>query len=73
MMFKEIEGWSPDRELQLLEDLAEAEADAFDVEIELPVRLAAGEAEKPWVAYWQLPPNGLGAIPRIQTRLSRGR
>ncbi len=72
-MFKEPDAWSPDLELQLLEDLAEAEAEAFDVEIELPVRLAAAESEKPWVAYWQLPSNGVGSVPRVQARLNRGR
>ena len=72
-MFKETDGWSPDRELQLLEDLAEAEASAFDVDIELPVRLASAESEKPWVAYWQLPPNGVGSVPRTHARLNRGR
>jgi hypothetical protein len=72
-MFKETDVWSPDQELQLLEELAEAEAQAFDVEMELPVRLSAAESEKPWVAYWQLPLNGVGSTPRAQARLARGR
>jgi len=39
-MFKETDVWSPDQELQLLEELAEAEAQAFDVEMELPLRVS---------------------------------
>lgn len=73
MMFKETEVWSPDQELQLLEELAEAEAEAFDVEIELPVRLAAAESERPWVAYWHLPPDEMRSEPRTQSRPPRGR
>ena len=72
-MFKEGDAWSPDQELQLLEELAEAEAEAFDVEMELPIRLATAETERPWVAYWRLPPNGIGLKPATHTRLSRER
>ena len=72
-MFKETEAWSPDQELQLLEELAEAEAEAFDVEMELPVHVVAAESERPWVAYWQLPPNGIRSKSRAQSRLTRGR
>lgn len=72
-MFKEADVWSPDQELQLLEELAEAEAEAFDLEIELPVRVAAAESERPWVAFWHLPPNGVELKPRAQARLTRGR
>lgn len=71
MMFKETEVWSPDQELRLLEELAEAEA--FDVEMELPVRMAAAESERPWVAYWHLPPDELRSKSRTQSRLTRGR
>jgi hypothetical protein len=73
MMFKETEAWSPDQELQLLEELAESEAQAFDVDMELPHGVAPGESERPWVAYWQLPPNGVGTKPRTPSRMSRGR
>ena len=72
-MFKETEAWSPDQELRLLEELAEAEAEAFDVEMELPVRLALAEAERPWVAYWHLPPDEMRSKSRAQSRLTRGR
>jgi len=72
-MFKESEVWSPDQELQLLEELAEAEAEAFDVEMELPVLPAPAESEHPWVAYWHLPPDEVRSRPRAQSRLSRGR
>ena len=70
-MFKEGDAWSPDQELQLLEELAEAEAEAFDVEMELPIRAAVAETERPWVAYWHLPPNGIGLKPAAHTRLTR--
>lgn len=73
MMFKETDAWSPDQELRLLEELAEAEAEAFDVEMEPPVRLAPTEAERPWVAYWHLPPDGMRSKSRAQSRLTRGR
>jgi hypothetical protein len=72
-MFKETEVWSPDQELQLLEELAEAEVEAFDVEMDLTFRTAVAEAEKPWVAFWHLPPNGVGSKPRTHSRLMRGR
>ena len=72
-MFKETEAWSPDQELQLLEELADAEAEAFDVETVLAVRVLTTEAERPWVAYWQLPPDGVRARPRAYSRLARGR
>jgi hypothetical protein len=64
-MFKETDAWSPDQELRLLEELAEAEAAAFDVEMELPIRVAPAESEKPWLAYWNFPPNGEGSKPRL--------
>ena len=72
-MLKETDSWSPDQELQLLEELAEAEAQAFDVEMELPFRMATAESEKPWVAYWRLPLNGVESKPRAQASLARGR
>ncbi|MBI4737678.1 MAG: hypothetical protein HY766_16720 [candidate division NC10 bacterium] len=58
-MFDEPEAWSPDQELRLLGELAEAEAQVFEVEMELPVRALSGQPERPWVAYWHLPPNGI--------------
>ena len=72
-MFKELEAWSPNQELELLEELAESEADAFDVEMELPVRMAPADSERPWVAYWHLAPNGVEAKARAHARLTRGR
>jgi hypothetical protein len=73
MMYKETEAWSPDQELQLLEELAEAEAHAFDVEVEAPLGVGPADSEQAWVAYWRLPPNGIGSKSRTQSRLSRGR
>lgn len=72
-MFEERDAWSPDQELRLLEELAEAEAQAFEVEMELPVHLLAAEAERPWVAYWHLPPNGIRSKARTNHRPARGR
>ncbi|MBI4737627.1 MAG: hypothetical protein HY766_16455 [candidate division NC10 bacterium] len=70
-MLDEREAWSPDQELRLLEELAEAQA--FEVEMELPVHPLAAEAERPWVAYWHLPPNGIRLKARTNHRLARGR
>jgi hypothetical protein len=72
-MFKETEAWSPDQELKLLEELAEAEAEAFDVEMDLPLRMAPSDSERPWVAYWHLAPNGIPSKARAHARLTRGR
>lgn len=74
MMFKETtDGWSPDQELRLLEELAEAEAEAFDVEMDLPLHATPAESERPWVAYWHLPRNGVGSKTRPHSRAARGR
>ncbi len=67
-MFKELDSWSPNQELELLEELAEAEAEAFDVEIDLPIRLSSMDTERPWVAYWHLAPNNGDARTRLQRR-----
>ena len=72
-MFKELEAWSPNQELELLEELAEAEAEAFDVEMDLPIRLASMDSERPWVAYWHLAPNNGDAKSRASARLTRDR
>ncbi len=72
-MLKEMEAWSPDQELRLLEELAETEARAFEEEMESPVRVGPADAERPWVAYWHLPPNGIRSKSRAHTRLGRGR
>jgi hypothetical protein len=72
-MFKEMEAWSPDQELQFLEELAEAEAEAFDLEMDLPLRMAPADSERSWVAYWHLPPNGIPSKARAHARLTRGR
>jgi len=72
-MVPEVELWSPEQELQLLEELAETEANAFDLDLGLPMPVAAAEPEQTWVAYWQLPPNGLRAKARANSRPVRGR
>jgi hypothetical protein len=72
-MVPEVELWSPEQELRLLEELAETEANAFDLDLGLPAPVLAVEPERPWVAYWQLPPNGLRAKSRTGTRHVRGR
>jgi hypothetical protein len=72
-MFKEMEAWSPDQELQLLEELTEAETQAFDEEMEPPVRLGPGDSGWPWVAFWRLPPNGIRSKSRAHSRLAQGR
>lgn len=72
-MVPEVELWSPEQELRLLEELAEAEANAFDLDLGLPTPVAAAAPEQTWVAYWQLPPNGLRAKSRASARSVRGR
>jgi hypothetical protein len=72
-MFKETEAWSPDQELQFLEELADGETEAFDMETVLAVRVRTTEPERPWVAYWQLPPDGVRPRSRACSRLTRGR
>jgi hypothetical protein len=56
-----------------LEELAEVETKAFDLDPGWPAAVAAAESEQPWVAYWQLPPNGIQTKLRPQARASRGR
>jgi hypothetical protein len=72
-MVPEVELWSPEQELRLLEELAETEANAFDLDLGLPTPVAAAEPEQTWVAYWQLPPNGLRGKSRGNARQARGR
>src|SRR5512136_1311850 len=72
-MVPEVELWSPEQELRLLEELAETEASAFDLDLGLPAPVATAEPEQAWVAYWQLPPNGLRAKSRSSARHVRGR
>jgi hypothetical protein len=72
-MMPEVELWSPEQELRLLEEMAETEANAFDLDLGLPTPVAAAEPEQPWVAYWQLPRNGLRAKLRANARQARGR
>jgi len=72
MMVPEVDLWSPEQELRLLEELAETEAKSFDLDLGLPVPVVA-EPEQPWVAYWQLPPNGFRAKSRVAARSVRGR
>ena len=72
-MLPEVELWSPEQELRLLEEMAETEAKAFDLDLGLPASIVVAEPEQAWVAYWQLPPNGIRAKARAQTRAARGR
>ena len=72
-MVPEVELWSPEQELRLLEELAETEAQAFDLDLGLPTTIMTSEPEQPWVAYWQLPANGLRAKSRVSARQARGR
>ena len=70
---QDTEMWSPEQELRLLEELAEAEAQAFELELDVPVRAVAAEPERPWVAYWTLAPAGVGAKGRPVPRMVRSR
>jgi hypothetical protein len=72
-MLKEMEMWSPDLELRLLEELAESEEQSFDLETDLALPANAAVAEQPWVAFWQLPPNGIRSKSRTHVRIARGR
>jgi len=72
-MVPEVELWSPEQELRLLEELAETEAKAFDLDLGLPAQVMAVEPGPAWVAYWQLSPNGLRSKPRANGRQVRGR
>jgi hypothetical protein len=72
-MVPEVELWSPEQELRLLEEMAETEAKAFDLDLGLPTSIVAAEPEQPWVAYWQLPPNGIRTKSRAPARAGRGR
>ncbi len=72
-MVPEVELWSPEQELRLLEELAETESRDFDMDLGLPMPVVAAEPERTWVAYWQLPPNGLRAKARANARQVRGR
>ena len=47
-MVPEVELWSPEQELQLLEELAETDANAFDLDLGLPMPVAAAEPEQTW-------------------------
>jgi hypothetical protein len=71
-MVPEVELWSPEQELRLLEELAEPEAKAFDLDLGLPTPVVAAEPQQAWVAYWHLPPNGIRKA-RAQARAARGR
>ena len=42
-MMPEVELWSPEQELRLLEELAETEAKAFDLDLGWPTAIAAAE------------------------------
>jgi len=73
MMLQDVELWSPDQELRLLEELAVAEAKAFDMDLGLPVPRIAADSERAWVAFWRLPPNGIRAKYRTNHRPNGGR
>ena len=45
-MVPEVELWSPEQELHFLEELAETEANAFDLDLGLPTPIAAAEPEQ---------------------------
>jgi hypothetical protein len=73
-MLRDVELWSPEQELRLLEELAEAEAQAFDMDpVDVAATAGTGEAERPWVAFWRLPPNGIRSKARPASRAARGR
>jgi len=58
-MGPEMDMWSPERELRLLEEMAETEAKSFDLDLGLPAPAVPGHSEQAWVAYWHLPMNGV--------------
>lgn len=72
-MVPDVEMWSPERELRLLEEMAETEAKAFDIDLGLPTPTTGGPAEQVWVAYWYLPPDGIRAKARQPRRSKPGR
>lgn len=72
-MMQDTEMWSPEQELRLLEELAEAEAQAFEMELDVPIRSVPAEPERPWVAFWNLAPGGVGAKARPAQRMLRSR
>jgi hypothetical protein len=72
-MMQDTEMWSPEQELRLLEELAEAEAQAFEMEMDVPIRSIPAEPERPWVAYWSLPTRPTGAKVRATQRMMRPR
>jgi hypothetical protein len=72
-MVPEMELWSPEQELRLLEQSAESEAKAFEVDLGPAIPSAAAQAERMWVAYWRLPPNGIRPRGRMRPRQTRGR
>ncbi len=69
-MTPEMELWSPEQELRLLEELAEREAKAFDMDLGLPAPVVIADAEPTWVAYWNLPQDGIRKV-RMQGRATR--
>ena len=72
-MVPEVELWSPEQELRLLEELAETEVASFDLDLGLPAPIVSAEPEQAWVAYWQLPPDGMRVKPRVNARQARSR
>ncbi|MBI4537513.1 MAG: hypothetical protein HY712_06110 [candidate division NC10 bacterium] len=72
-MVPEMELWSPEQELRLLEEIAESEANAFEFDLGPSIPPAVAQAERVWVAYWKLPQNGFRSRARTQLRPVRGR
>jgi hypothetical protein len=70
---QDTEMWSPEQELRLLEELAEAEAQAFEMELDVPIRTVPAEPERPWVAFWHLSAAGVGSKARPAPRMMRSR
>jgi hypothetical protein len=72
-MSQEPEMWSPDHDLRLLEELAEAEDHSFDLEMDLAIRGTPAELGHPWRAYWHLPPSRFRSKARGHSAVARRR
>jgi len=70
---QDTEMWSPEQELRLLEELAEAEAQAFEMELDVAIRSVPAEPERPWIAYWRLSPGSIESKARPAQRMLRSR
>ncbi|MFA5028924.1 MAG: hypothetical protein WC713_13720 [Candidatus Methylomirabilota bacterium] len=72
-MSPEVEMWSPEQDLRLLEEIAEREAKAFEVDLGPALPPAISQMDRVWVAYWQLPRPGLRLRARNHMHQGRGR